>query len=340
MIHVQEPINRDADLLSPHYTVALIPAYNEERFIGSVVLTALSYVDLVLVVDDGSYDHTAEVARKAGATVLRHETNIGKSAAVNTGFTYLRALGPTTVVMLDGDGQHSADEIPVVLEPVLNGRADVVIGSRYLGIKSDIPDYRKVGQYGLTLITNFASGVHITDSQSGFRAFSPQALNNLLFSQGGFSVESEMQFLVNEHKLRLAEVPINVTYAEPAKRNPVRHGMQVVNGILRLVGQIRPLLFFGVSGLMLILLGTLLGLHIIDVYAHTKTLAIGYSLITVLLCVVGVLLSFVGVILHSLRGMLIELRKSLIGRLESGRRQARDEGVVIPLNAQSLELAS
>ncbi|HEX6292763.1 MAG TPA: glycosyltransferase family 2 protein [Herpetosiphonaceae bacterium] len=299
----------------PGPTVALIPAFNEERFIGSLVLAVQSYVDHVVVVDDGSSDRTVAIARKAGATVVQHQVNQGKAAAVNTGFTYVRRLRPAVLVMLDGDGQHCADDIPQLLAPVRDGMADVVVGSRFKEIKSDIPAYRKVGQHGLTLVTNLASGVRISDSQSGFRAFSARALDQLSFSQGGFSIESEMQFLVREHRLRVLEVPIKVIYAEPAKRNPVRHGMQVLNGILRLVGQIRPLLFFGLSGMITLLLGLGLGLHIVNIYAHTQKLAVGYGLITVLLCVVGMLLFFVGLVLHSMRGMLIEMRRGVLDRL-------------------------
>jgi hypothetical protein len=202
-----------------------------------------------------------------------------------------------------------------VLAPVLKEEADVVIGSRFLEIRSDIPSYRKVGQHGLTLATNLASGVRCSDSQSGFRAFSARALDALFFSKSGFSLESEMQFLAREHGLRMAEVPINVIYAEPAKRNPMRHGMQVLNGILQLVGQIRPLLYFGLAGSTMFVTGVLLGLHIVNIYARTKELAVGYSLITVLLCMMGVLLLFMGMVLHSTRGMLIELRRSLLDRL-------------------------
>jgi glycosyltransferase involved in cell wall biosynthesis len=296
-------------------TVALIPAYNEERFIGSLVLAASAYADLVIVVDDGSCDRTVEIAKKAGATVIQHQVNQGKAAAVNTGFNYVCQLNPAAVVMLDGDGQHSADDIPVVLAPVLDGVADIVVGSRFLGLKSQIPAYRQVGQHGLTLATNLASGVRVSDSQSGYRAFSARALEELSFGQGGFSIESEMQFLAREHRLRVCEVPIKVVYAERAKRNPVGHGMQVVNGILRMVGQTRPLLYFGMAGFSLFTIGALLGLYMIDIYTRTHTLAVGYGMITVMLCVVGMLLFFAGVMLHSTREMMLELRRSLIERV-------------------------
>lgn len=316
------PIDAGSDVLSSRKpdcsrpVIALIPAYNEERFIGSLVLAAKMYVDEVIVVDDGSHDRTVDIARQAGARIIQHEHNQGKAAAVNTGFTFVRSLNPIAVVMLDGDGQHCADDIPIVLSPVMKGEADIAIGSRFLNVKSDIPTYRQIGQHGLTLVTNVTSGVSISDSQSGFRAFSANALNYLTFSQGGFSIESEMQFLVGDNKLRVAEVPIKVVYAERAKRNPVRHGMQVLNGILRLVGQTRPLLFFGAVGTSILLGGLLLGLYIIQIYARTQNLAIGYGLLTVLMCVFGTLLLFAGVLLHSTRGMLVDLRQSLISRMD------------------------
>jgi glycosyltransferase involved in cell wall biosynthesis len=304
---------RPADQL----TVALIPAYNESRFIGSIVISARRYVDVVVVVDDGSRDGTAEIAHQAGAVVICQPQNGGKAAAINSGLRYLRDVAPTAVVMLDGDGQHCADDIPAVLAPVLAGAADIVVGSRFLDIVSDIPAYRQVGQHGLTLATNLASGVRVSDSQSGFRALSTRAVELLCFTQSGFSIESEMQFQAREHGLRVAEAPIKVIYAERAKRNPWRHGMQVLNGIMQLVGQTRPLLFFSLAGVSIGLLGALFGLHVVDIYSRTATLAVGYALITVLLCVIGSVLFFAGVILNATRAMIVELHTSIASRLAS-----------------------
>jgi len=267
------------------------------------------------VVDDGSRDRTIEIAAKAGATVVQHRVNQGKAAAVNTGFAYVRQLAPAAVVMLDGDGQHCAHDIPAVLAPVLDDEADIVVGSRYLDIHSEIPAYRQVGQHGLNIVTNVTSSVNLTDTQSGFRAFSAQALAALSFGQGGFSIESEMQFLASEHRLRVVEVPIKVIYAEPAKRNPVSHGMQVVNAVLRLVGQKRPLLFFGFSGFATLLTSIVLGFEVVNIFAQTHQLATGYAMLSVMLCLIGVVLLFAGIMLHSMRGMMIELRQRLIERL-------------------------
>jgi glycosyltransferase involved in cell wall biosynthesis len=289
--------------------VAAIPAHNEERFIASVVLLARRYVDQVLVIDDGSSDATAELAEAAGAVVVRHPENRGKGEGVNTAFREARAMGARALVLIDGDGQHRAAEILEVMEPVLAGSADMVVGSRFLAIKSAIPSYRKLGQHGLTIATNLGSGVRVTDSQSGFRAFSRAAIEALSFRGTGFSVESEMQFLAREHRLRVAEVPISVIYEEPAKRNPVRHGMTVIQGIVRLVSQGRPLFFFGMPGVALLLFGLLLGLKIVVTYDRRGELAVGYALITVLLLIVGVLSIFAGLMLNAFRSMLNDLRR-------------------------------
>lgn len=290
--------------------IAAIPAHNEARFIGSVVLSTRQYVDLVLVIDDGSTDETATLAEAAGAIVIRHERNGGKGMAVNTAFGKARSLRAKALVLIDGDGQHRTADIKAVLLPILEGTTDVSIGSRFLDIRSEIPGYRQIGQHALTAATNIGSGVRLTDSQSGFRAFSRAAIERLSFRGTGFSVESEMQFLIREHGLRATEVPIGVVYAEPAKRNPVRHGMGVLSGIVRLVSQGRPLLFFGLPGLGLLLLGLVLGLMVVQIYDRTQSLAIGYAMITVLFTIVGVLAIFVGLMLNAMRAILHELRRS------------------------------
>lgn len=306
--------------------VALVPAFNEARFIGSVVLAARRYVDLVVVIDDGSSDDTVAIASDAGAIVVRHSSNRGKAAAVNTGFTYLREYAPRVVVMLDGDGQHRASDIPVMIAPIIEERADIVIGSRFLSIVSAIPAYRQMGQHGLTAITNVASGVTVTDSQCGYRAFSSEAINTLHFRAAGFSIESEIQFMAREHGLRLAEAPVGVIYAEKAKRNPIKHGLQVVDGVLYLMGQVRPLLFFGVAGGLLLLAALAIGMLVVDTYSRTQQLAVGQALITVLVGALGVVVAFAGVILHSVRGMFSDLQKLLLGRA-----RAYDRSVVPPV---------
>lgn len=286
--------------------LALIPAYDEDRFIGSVVLKARRYVDTVIVVDDGSTDDTASLAEAAGAMVIRQPHNAGKAAALNAGFEAARQHDAFAVIMLDGDGQHNPSDIPALLGPILNGSAEIVVGSRFIGVESDIPRWRIVGQHALTAATNAASGVALSDSQNGFRALSRHAINLLAFKTRGFSVESEMQFLIKEHHLTVCEVPIAVNYDEKPKRNPITHGLQVLNGILRMVGQNRPLFFFATPGTIAVIAGLLLGYSVVDTYAMYTTLAVGTALIAVTLCIIGSLSIFTGVILHTIRAYMTE----------------------------------
>lgn len=295
-------------------TLVIVPAYNEERFIGSVVIQARHYATRVIVVDDGSTDDTAAIAEEAGARVIRHEKNLGKAAALTTGFVHARGLiadghPVQVVVILDGDGQHQCVEIPHVVEPILAGEADIVVGSRFLGAKSRIPKWRVFGQQALTVATNLGSGFNLTDSQSGFRAFSPQTLAALDFESEGFSVESEMQFLVQKNDLRVKEVPIQVIYAERSKRNPFGQGLKVVNGILKLVGQHRPLVYFGVSGTVLLITGIGWGIVVVQRFYRTQHLAAGYAMICLLLSIVGMILISTGITLHSVRGLLLDVLK-------------------------------
>jgi glycosyltransferase involved in cell wall biosynthesis len=284
--------------------VAAIPCFNEELFIGSVVLKAKDYVDSVLVIDDGSTDRTALVAEKAGAKVIKHDRNKGKGVAVNTAFKYAREIGFKALVLLDGDGQHEPAFIPSLVKPVLDGNADMVVGSRYLNIKSSIPGYRTWGHGLLTFLTNLGSRVKLTDSQSGFRAFSSKAIEALIFAEEGLSIESEMQFLANDTDLRVTEIPISIGYHSKAKRSPLAHGMGVLNSIIGLISRRIPLFFFGVPGLIMLAFGFWEGWRVIHGYNTYHDFWLGPALIAVLLCIVGVLSLFTALILHTIKGFL------------------------------------
>lgn len=282
------------------HVVAVIPAYNEERFIGSVVLTTLGYASTVIVVDDGSSDRTAEVAKAAGAVVVRLSRQGGKGRALNAGFQLARDFKPDAIVTLDGDAQHDPAEIPVLAAPIVAGLADVVIGSRFLGIQSRIPWWRKMGQKMLTVVTNAASGVHVTDSQTGYRAFSQAALDCLRFHSTGLSVESEMQFLLGQGALRWMEVPVHVQYRDGNKRNPVVHGLSVMDTMLGLVARRHPLLFFGGPGLVLAVMGFIFGINVIEMVGRFRQVPVGTAIMSTLLLIGGLLLGVTGTILHSL----------------------------------------
>src|ERR1051326_4644352 len=235
MIHLEEYRQRPDDLACAASALVAIPAYNEARYIGSLVLKLRAANYPVLVIDDGSSDKTAEVAAAAGAVVVRHATNSGKAAAVRTAFEHAREMEVDALVLIDGDSQHDPSEVEQVLEPVMTGRADMVVGSRFAGRTSTIPRWRRLGQHSLTMATNIGSGVRVTDSQSGFRAFSRRAIEGMRLLHVGFSVESEMQFEVRALGLTVEEVPISVHYQLAVKRNPLKQGLNVVDAVLRLV---------------------------------------------------------------------------------------------------------
>ena len=295
------------EMLKQHRVVVVIPAYNEERFIGSVVLKVLLFPVTVIVVDDGSTDATAMVAETAGALVLHHDCNQGKGEALNTGIREARQMNPEAIVVIDGDDQHLVSELPRLIQPILDDEADIVVGSRYLEGSSDVPAHRQAGHWFFNKLTGFASRVNMSDSQSGYRAFSSRTFNTDLFQRADFSVESEMQFIAHQHDWRIKEVPITVRYTDKPKRPVMQQGVIVLNGILHLVGQYRPLLFFGVPGAIIIFAGFSLGFLVIDIYRRLTTLAVGYAMISVLLTVTGMVLFSTGIILHSVRGLLSDM---------------------------------
>lgn len=288
-----------------------IPAYNEEIGIGSTVLGAKQYADEVVVVDDGSEDRTVEIAREAGATVLEHKTNQGKGRAINTFLRYARSTDHKEFAVLDADGQHVPEDLPAVLEPIRRDEADVVVGSRYLeqGAGSETPRYRRVGQRVLDVLALGSSGTNLTDTQSGFRAFSPAAIDSLTLRTDGMGVETEMIGAAVDKDLTITEVPIDVRYegVDGQTFDPVRHGVGVAVFTLQLIRDRHPLLFFGIPGILMTGAGVVLGLNTLSVYQETGQFILGWALLTSLLTIVGVLGVFCGLILNRISNMINEL---------------------------------
>ena len=269
----------------------LLPAYNEEVSIASMVLLSLQYADEVIVIDDGSSDRTSEVSRLAGATVLSHTTNKGKGAALKTGFKY--AQDYDIIVTIDADGQHNPSEIPDVIKPIMEDRADIVNGSRYIaGKDTTTPTYRRVGQTVLDNATYLASGVKLTDTQSGFRAFSSKSIEYFNFDPNGFGIESDMLIEASVNKLRIVEVEITVRYdVNTTTDNPIVQGFSVLMRILELIRFNRPLYFYGISGSIVLFLGILI---ILTVKASLFTNNIYISAIGYFIVVMGLFLLFFG----------------------------------------------
>jgi glycosyltransferase involved in cell wall biosynthesis len=291
--------------------IAVLPAYNEEVAIGSVVLHARKHVDRVIVIDDGSTDRTSEVARLAGADVIRHHENKGKGAALKTGFLEASKNGTEVVVTLDTDGQHDPSDIPKLIAPILSGEADMVNGSRYMnGGGKNTPFYRRIGQNVLDGATNLNSGLHITDTQSGFRAFSKHSLQVFRFNSNGLAIESEMLGDAGNAGLKIKEVEVGVRYdVDGSSENPLSHGLKVLMNILHDMELNRPLYYFTAPGLVLAVAGLFLGLNFLRDFYNGAGLSFGPTLLMILLTLIGSFMAFTGIILHSLSRMIRERKK-------------------------------
>jgi glycosyltransferase involved in cell wall biosynthesis len=287
------------------YVIAAIPCYNEGPSIGSVVLKAKVYVNEVIVVDDGSTDDTAEVAELAGAHVIRHARNLGKGMAIRSAWLYARERTPDALVLLDGDNQHEPKDIPRLLNPVLEGETDVILGVRW-GKTSGMPTYRRIGKRILDYATaaGFKNGM-LTDSQCGYRVFSGEALRILEPEESSLGIESQMLVEVQERGLRIQEMNIEARYdVEGSTYPPSRHGFGVLRRMISLVSEKRPLFFFGIPGFVLIILATLLAILTLQLYYSSGTFAIGYAFLVLLFAIIGVVSVFIGIVLNALRRIL------------------------------------
>ena len=286
--------------------VVCIPAYNEEIKIKEVVKKALPYVDKVIVCDDGSTDKTAVLAKKAGATVISHETNLGYGAAISTLFDYCRKNNAEIMVTLDGDGQHNPDQVPDLVNVILKHNVDVVIGSRSLKDDTDLPSYRKTGIKIITATIISATNLKVTDSQSGFRAYSRTAIDLIHPSESGMSVSTEILLNVSNNGLSIAEVPITVSYSgNTSTEHPVNHGSHVIASTLKYVSIKHPMYFYGLPGIIIFISGLIMGVSLLDSYldANEPIVLYGLMLGSIISILLGSLMIITSILLFSMANL-------------------------------------
>ncbi len=281
--------------------VACVPAFNEERTIAAVVVGAQKYVGQVIVCDDGSNDMTAEIAEKLGARVIRHERNAGKGDALRSLFLACRELDADFMVTIDGDGQHDPNQIPDILRPLQEGEADVVVGSRLLGGAKEMPNYRKLGNKMLNVVTY--SGV--TDTQSGFRGYNRAAITKTLPTEMGMGVDSQLLMDASRNGLRIVEVSVSVRYGigRTSTHNPLFHTLDVLFSVIKVTSIRHPLIFYGIPGLVLIASGIYFALHSLQLFSETQVInnvVMTYELLGFAFTLFGLLAFFTGVILFTL----------------------------------------
>lgn len=292
-----------------HVLVA-VPAYDEAGTIGGVVAQANPHADEVLVVDDGSDDDTAEIARRAGATVIEHGNNKGYGAALQTAFTEAKTRDADHLVILDGDGQHDPGDVPKLVEAQKETRAEIVVGSRFVGdSESDIPAYRRFGLWVINVLTNLSVGIvrresRIADTQSGFRAYDARAIETLARDDSlgdRMTASTDILYHAIGQNYAIEEVPTTIDYdvENGSSHHPLAHGLGLLNNILKTVERNRPMTVLGVPGFTCAFAGLSASYWTISSYVRTGTFPIGHAAASAFLVLAGVFACFTAIILHA-----------------------------------------
>ena len=287
------------------FIIAGIPAFNEEKYIGKIILKTKKYVDEVIVVNDGSTDMTSEIARALGATVVDHPRNMGYGAALRTIFLEAKKRNPDILVILDADDQHDPDEIPRLIEPILKGEADIVIGSRFLG-RTQQPLWRRVGVKIITRLTKKVHKLpkHITDVQSGFRAYNNKAIQIITPEDTDMGASIDILYQAVKNKLRIIEVPVTIRYhREASTQNPLLHASRVITRILGIIIEKHPLLYLGIPGTLLTLIGIASATYVVWVFNQTRYFSVPATLIAIAFTFIGILLAITALILYAIANL-------------------------------------
>ena len=279
-----------------------IPAFNEEKNIAVLIIQLKKIADKIIVCNDGSTDLTSKIAEELGATVINHEKNLGYGAAIRSIFLKSKDLDGDILVTFDADGQHRIEDINRVINPIINGESDLVIGSRFLDESAkEVPRYRKAGIKLITKITNATIKKQLTDSQSGFRAYSKKVLNELNPSELGMGISTEILIKASAKNFRISEVPIKIVYdGDTSTHNPISHGSSVLLSTIKFTSIEHPLKFYGIPSMIFFAIGLLFTSLSIEYYADIGRLNTNLTLIGAGSILIAVVLLLTGILLYSL----------------------------------------
>ncbi len=287
-----------------HKIIAVIPAYNEEKSIARVILETKKHVDKVIIGDDGSSDLTGKIAECLGAHVIKNDRNRGKGYTLKKLFKEALKYNPDIIVTLDADGQHPPSQIPKLVEPIINNQADLTIGSRHISeTKMEIPLYRRIG---LKIIGILHKPVikDVKDTQSGFRAYKSDIVKTLAeeLSLNGYGTETEQLYLAKKYNWSVKEVPVTMDYnvENPSKKNPLKHGLEIVTNLVKIITEEKPLYMLGLPGLILTIIGLFTGIYTIWIFNHTRYFSIPLTLLSMSVTITGVLLIISSLILYAI----------------------------------------
>jgi len=279
-----------------------IPAFNEEKNIAVLIIQLKKIADKIIVCNDGSTDLTSKIAEELGATVINHEKNLGYGAAIRSIFLKSKDLDGDILVTFDADGQHRIEDVNRVINPIINGESDLVIGSRFLDESAkEVPRYRKAGIKLITKITNATIKKQLTDSQSGFRAYSKKVLNELNPSELGMGISTEILIKASAKNFRISEVPIKIVYdGDTSTHNPISHGSSVLLSTIKFTSIEHPLKFYGIPSMIFFAIGLLFTSLSIEYYADIGRLNTNLTLIGAGSILIAVVLLLTGILLYSL----------------------------------------
>ena len=278
-----------------------IPAFNEGKVIDEVIKKCLKFSDQVVVCDDGSTDDTYEIADAAGAHVIRHDVNIGKGEALRTLFKFAIHSKNDIIVTIDGDGQFLPEEIPKLVSDIEEKKSDIVIGYRF-DDATDMPNYRRFGNKMLDKMANMVTELSVSDTQSGYRAYSKDVIEKLNFNIKGFGADVEILIDAANKGFRISEQKVTVIYntgSDTSTKNPISHAGEVVTTILERIAIKSPLKYLGIPGIVTIVLGIYFALDVFITYNNTGYFSLPFTLIGATFLVLGLILFLMAIMLFS-----------------------------------------
>ena len=278
-----------------------IPAYNEEKNIAKIIVKLKKITDQIIVCDDGSTDSTYAIAESLGVTVIKHPKNSGYGMAIRSIFLKAREINADILVTIDADGQHKIEDINKIIKPIVDGQADISIGSRFLKEDNNTPGYRKFGVKIITKVTNSSLSEKVTDAQSGFRGYNNKVLQSLTPSDSGMGISTEILIKSSNIGLKIVEVPTEIQYeGDTSSQNPVTHGTEVLMSTLKYISIEKPLRFYGIPSFIFFIIGLTFTFLSIQYYAEIGRLNTNLSIVAAGTLLIGIILIVTAILLYSL----------------------------------------
>lgn len=278
-----------------------IPAYNEENNIAKIISELMNVTNSIIVCDDGSSDKTGDISKNLGAIVITHDENKGYGSAINSIFKKAVEIESDILITFDADGQHQVKDIQKLITPIQENNAEIIIGSRFLENESKVPNYRKIGIKVITGVTNASINQKLTDAQSGFRAYSKKVLKEIIPSDLGMGISTEILIKASSKNFKILEVPITILYTgNTSTHDPVSHGTSVLLSTIKFTSIEHPLKFYGIPSIIFLTLGIIFTSFAIDYYIEVGRLNTNMTLLGAGTVLIGVVLLITAILLFSL----------------------------------------